>query len=54
MIKFLKYDGGMWFRVFGVGLSIQDRVKYPALYSERNGYVKVLRVGKWSVKALVN
>lgn len=48
-----RYDGGLWFRVFGLGLSIADRSKHPALFSERNGYEKVLRIGKWVVRGLL-
>jgi len=43
---------GFWFRIFGYGLSFQNREKYPALFSERNGYVKVLRIGRWSIRVL--
>ena len=41
-------DGG-WFRLFGLGLSIQDRSIHPAMFSERVGLRKSLRIGKWSV-----
>jgi hypothetical protein len=51
---YCKYDGGLWFRVYGVGLSVQDRSKHPALFSERNGHVKVLRCGKWALRLLCN
>lgn len=47
-----RYDGGYWFRVFGYGISVSDRRKHPALFSERNGYVKVLRIGHYAVKGL--
>lgn len=46
------YDGGLWFRVFGRGLSISDKVKNPPLFSERYGYKKVIRIGKWGIKFL--
>jgi hypothetical protein len=44
-----KSDGRFWFRLFGVGLRFADRFKHRACFSERNGYYKVLRAGKWSV-----
>lgn len=47
-----RYDGGLWFRIYGVGLRIQDRNKHPALFSERNGHTKVLRIGKWSIRVI--
>ena len=52
LFTYCSYDGGFWFRVYGVGLSIQDREKHPALFSERNGYTKVLRIGKWAIRML--
>lgn len=45
-------DGNVWFRLFGKGLRFADRSKHKALFSERNGYEKVIRIGKWSVKFL--
>ena len=55
MNKFIIYrksDGVFWFRVCGVGLHFIDRSKHSALFSERYGYTKVLRVGDWAVKVL--
>jgi hypothetical protein len=52
MIQYHLYDGGIWFRVFGHGLSIVDKIKHPPLFSERNGYRKVFRIGKIGVKYL--
>lgn len=49
-----KADGIFWFRIFGKGLVIEDRNKIPALFSERNGYTKVLRIGKWVTKNVKN
>lgn len=53
-ITYCSYPGGFWFRVYGVGLRVQDRTMHPALFSERNGYIKVLRVGKWSIRVITN
>lgn len=52
MISYYIYDGSFWFRFYRFGLSVQDRSKHPALFSERNGYTKVLRIGKWSVRVI--
>ena len=46
------YDGGFWLRIAGAGISVVDKSKHPPLFSERNGYTKVLRVGKWGVEWL--
>lgn len=52
LIKIHNYDGGFWFRIYGIGLNVQDRNKHPELFSERNGYTKCLRIGKWSIRFL--
>ncbi len=41
--------GFFWFRFFYRGLSFMDRTIHKAPFSERNGYKKVLRVGKWAI-----
>lgn len=46
------YRGGFWFRWLGYGLSVQDRTIHPPLFSERNYYTDVKRIGKYSVKIL--
>lgn len=44
------HEDGFYFRVLGYGLSIhRDR---PILFSERNGYKHVLRLGRWAVELL--
>jgi len=52
MIQYNIGIGHFWFRVFGYGLSFMNRDIHPPLFSERNGYSKVLRIGKWSIKGL--
>lgn len=42
----------VWFRIFGYGLKIADRIANPPLFSERNGITKSLRIGKWSIGTL--
>jgi hypothetical protein len=41
-----------WVRVFGWGVRWADRELYPALYSERAGYLPVMRIGVWSIRWL--
>ena len=43
----------MWFRVLGYGLHISDKNVNLPLFSERNGLVKVYRIGNWGFKFLV-
>lgn len=42
--------GGFYFRICGYGLSVQLDV--PVFFSERNGYRRVLRVGRWAIEWL--
>ncbi len=46
------YDGGFWIRFFGRGFSVVNKIKHPPLFSERNGYRKVLRIGKYGFEYL--
>ncbi len=52
MIKWHKIDGQFWIRIFGWGIAIKDVNKHPLLFSERNGYVKFIQIGKWVVTRL--
>lgn len=52
MITYYTYPGGFWFSIFGYGLSIVNRNKHAALFSERNGYTKVLRIGRYAITEL--
>jgi len=45
-------DGIFWIRLFGKGISVVDKKKYPPLFSERFGYRKVVRIGKWGIEWL--
>jgi len=36
-----------WFRLFGVGLKWKHSYKVGLTFSERNGYRKYLKIGKW-------
>ena len=44
------YPGGFWIRILGRGISIVDKSKHPPLFGERNGYRRVLRIGKWGIE----
>jgi hypothetical protein len=48
-IEFIWRDGTGWFRVYGYGLQIADKTRYQPLFSEREGYVKWWRIGKWGI-----
>jgi hypothetical protein len=49
-ISYCVYDGGFWFRVNRFLFSVQDRIKHRALFSERYGYKKVMRIGRWAIR----
>lgn len=51
-LTYYTYDDGGWFRLFGFGLYWKDVNKNPLLFSERNGYVKNIRLGKWFIGVL--
>lgn len=44
--------GMFWFRFFGYGAVIKDTKFHGLLFSERNGYVKRLQIGKYSIKII--
>lgn len=54
MVSWRRYDGGFWLRIgtHGRGFAVSDKVKHPPLFSERYGYRKVLRIGKWGFEIL--
>ena len=48
---FIAWKWGFWFRLFGRGPHVaRDRGVY---FSERYGYRKVLRIGRWSFEWLL-
>jgi hypothetical protein len=51
-LKFYLYHGGGWFRLFGVGLAFKDMRQHGLLFGERNGYVRRISIGNWSIKFL--
>ena len=46
------YRGGCWIRLCGIGVSAINRSRHPALFSERYGYCKVLRIGRYAIRYL--
>ena len=38
-----------WFRVFGRGISCRNGNVWGLRFSERNGYSKYMRIGKWII-----
>lgn len=42
--------GDFYFRVLGYGLSFTKN--FPVMFSERYGYCRVLRIGRWAVRWL--
>jgi hypothetical protein len=52
IFQFHKHDHGFWFRIFGVGLSVINRSVMREPFSIRNGLVKVLRVGNYTVRII--
>ena len=54
-MDFISYHRGpgiFWFRIFGYGITFKDTTKYALLFSERYGYTKSLRLGKWYIRIL--
>jgi len=45
-------DGSGWFRLFGAGIAWKDTTRWALSFSERNGYVKMIRLGKWMLRYL--
>lgn len=46
------WDGGGWFRVFGIGIHWKDIVKNGLMFSERNGYRRFIVWNRWVIKFL--
>lgn len=46
------WRAGCWFRIFGYGLVIRRESPFGLFFSERNGYVRIVRVCGWVVKPL--
>ena len=59
-IKFLRFtvfscyteEGFGWFRIIGKGLYWKDTTKHQLMFSQRNGYHKSVKLGKWYFQIL--
>lgn len=49
---FSKWKGLFWFRLFGWGLHFKNREMHRDLFSERNGLVSRIVIGKYAIKLL--
>ena len=43
-----------WIRIFGLGVKYKHIPTHPLLFSERNGYIKMLKINNWCVSKLRN
>lgn len=42
-------DWGFWFRIFGYGIAVST---LKPVFSERNGYTKIIKIGRVKIKLL--
>ncbi len=42
-------DNYGWFRVFGYGIAWKYIPDHGLTFSERHGYTKILKIGKWGI-----
>ena len=55
MKKIIEYvSGDNWFAIaiFGKGITVRNSDKLPLLFSERAGYTKFWKIGKWVIKCI--
>ena len=43
------YNGLMWLCIFKEGFVIRDVNKHRLIFSEREGYKKYIKIGKWII-----
>lgn len=52
---YYREPGLLWFRIFGRGLLVKNLRRHPfVLFSERNGYYRGFRLGRWLIRYLPN
>jgi hypothetical protein len=54
-MKILSYNNGggiFWIRFFGIGFIVKNTNIVPLIFSERNGYTKSIKVGKFYIRYL--
>lgn len=49
---FYQEEGFGWFRLFGYGIHWKDTAKHGFLFSERYGFTKHIRIGRFLIKWL--
>lgn len=47
LISYHKENGFFWIRILGYGFTIKNPRTHPLLFSQRNGYTKVYKIGKY-------
>ena len=52
MTCFHRGDGLFFFRIFGWGIWAASYAKHRPLFSERNGYERMFRIGGWRMRLL--
>jgi hypothetical protein len=52
IITYNKGKGIFWIRFFGIGFSVKNTNIVPLIFSERNGYTKSIKVGKYYISYL--
>ena len=50
--SFYYHKGFGWFRLFGRGIKWKDTTRHSLIFSERYGYVKSFKIGKWLIGIL--
>ena len=51
-MRYQRHRNGLWFRIFGYGLSVNDRKRNPAPFNHRTGTQHEYRLGRWGIKIL--
>lgn len=52
VFTYYSHQGAGWFRLFGREISWKDMNRHSLMFSERYGYTKYLKVGKYAIKKL--
>lgn len=48
ILQLMSWPGGFWIRIFSCGVWFATYAGMPELFSERNGYTRVFRLGRWA------
>ena len=52
LLDYYYSNGFGWFRIFGIGLLWKNTKKHGMLFSERAGYIKFIKIGKYLIRFL--